>query len=113
MESVASGRVAGILSASSSMTPIEEERMATLFDDHATLDKQRLELAEGAVLLKAFALGTASSLLWELDKVTAISPFRRMVTPGGFEMSIEMTNCGPLGWITDRSGYQYAAKDPL
>jgi len=87
--------------------------MKTLFDDHATLDEQRLELAEGAVLLKAFALGTASSLLCELDKVTAISPFRRMVTPGGFEMSIEMTNCGPLGWITDRSGYRYAATDPL
>src|ERR1700760_1046369 len=113
MASVAFVPDAVILSASSSMTPTEEDQMATLFDRHEIPDEQRLELAEGAVLLKAFALKTAPSLLSELDKIRAISPFRRMVTPGGFEMSIEMTNCGPLGWITDRAGYRYAATDPL
>ena len=35
-----------------------------------------------------------------------------MVTPGGHEMSVAMTNCGNAGWVTDRSGYRYDANDP-
>jgi alkylated DNA repair protein (DNA oxidative demethylase) len=35
-----------------------------------------------------------------------------MVTPGGFRMSVAMTNCGSAGWITDRTGYRYDARDP-
>jgi alkylated DNA repair protein (DNA oxidative demethylase) len=36
-----------------------------------------------------------------------------MVTPGGFTMSVAMTNCGQAGWITDRGGYRYTETDPL
>ena len=35
-----------------------------------------------------------------------------MVTPGGFTMSVAMTNCGKLGWISDRKGYCYTTQDP-
>jgi len=28
-------------------------------------------------------------------------------------MSVAMTNCGAAGWVTDRSGYRYDARDPL
>jgi alkylated DNA repair protein (DNA oxidative demethylase) len=35
-----------------------------------------------------------------------------MVTPGGFRMSVAMTNCGDAGWVSDRSGYRYDAIDP-
>jgi alkylated DNA repair protein (DNA oxidative demethylase) len=35
-----------------------------------------------------------------------------MVTPGGFRMSVAMTNCGAVGWVTDRSGYRYSPVDP-
>ncbi len=35
-----------------------------------------------------------------------------MITPGGFRMSIAITNCGKVGWISDRKGYRYAAIDP-
>jgi DNA oxidative demethylase len=35
-----------------------------------------------------------------------------MVTPGGYEMSVAMTNCGSAGWVTDRSGYRYDRNDP-
>ena len=35
-----------------------------------------------------------------------------MVTPGGHQMSVAMTNCGSLGWVTDRTGYRYDARDP-
>jgi alkylated DNA repair protein (DNA oxidative demethylase) len=36
-----------------------------------------------------------------------------MVTPGGFRMSVAMTNCGTYGWITDKKGYRYTSVDPL
>lgn len=36
-----------------------------------------------------------------------------MVTPGGYTMSVAMTNCGELGWATNERGYVYAAYDPL
>jgi alkylated DNA repair protein (DNA oxidative demethylase) len=35
-----------------------------------------------------------------------------MVTPGGFVMSVAMTNCGAAGWVTDRTGYRYDSIDP-
>jgi len=37
---------------------------------------------------------------------------RRMMTPGGLYMSAAMTNCGSLGWVTDRTGYRYQTIDP-
>ncbi len=36
-----------------------------------------------------------------------------MVTPGGYTMSVAMTNCGRLGWTTDQHGYLYSPFDPL
>jgi alkylated DNA repair protein (DNA oxidative demethylase) len=30
----------------------------------------------------------------------------------GRPMSVRMTNCGPLGWITDERGYRYQAQHP-
>ncbi|EER58787.1 DNA-N1-methyladenine dioxygenase [Acidovorax delafieldii 2AN] len=44
--------------------------------------------------------------------VAAQAPFRRLVTPGGLRMSVAMTNCGRLGWVSDRSGYRYDPIDP-
>lgn len=78
--------------------------------DHA-LEPPFLQLAEGAVLLRGIALQNEVSLLRDLKFVIAQSPFRHMVTPGGFTMSVAMTNCGKLGWVTDRKGYRYDALD--
>lgn len=73
----------------------------------------RLEqLAPGAIVLRGFAGASAATLLADLNGVIAAAPFRHMVTPGGFRMSVAMTNCGALGWVTDRSGYRYDAVDP-
>lgn len=44
----------------------------------------------------------------DIDAVASRSPFRQMVTPGGYTMSVAMTNCGQLGWTTDRRGYVYS-----
>ncbi len=69
-------------------------------------------LAEGAVLLRGFAAPAQTILLAAIREVVARAPFRHMVTPGGFRMSVAMTNCGALGWVTDRKGYRYDSVDP-
>jgi alkylated DNA repair protein (DNA oxidative demethylase) len=71
-----------------------------------------LSLAEGAVLLRGFALQDEATLLNDIKLIVAQSPLRHMMTPGGFTMSVAMTNCGKLGWVTDRKGYRYDALDP-
>lgn len=85
---------------------------ADLFDDLPS-DGQPQTLAPGAVLLPAFARAEDASLLQALEVVTSQAPFRHLVTPGGHTMSVAMTNCGRLGWVSDRSGYRYDALDPI
>jgi alkylated DNA repair protein (DNA oxidative demethylase) len=76
-------------------------------------DPRRPEsLAAGSVLLRSFATPEQAALLGALEDVVASAPFRHMVTPGGFRMSVAMTNCGALGWVTDRRGYRYDGFDP-
>jgi alkylated DNA repair protein (DNA oxidative demethylase) len=72
----------------------------------------RAALAPGAVLLRGFCREFAADLLAAIERVAAAAPFRNMVTPGGYAMSVAMTNCGAAGWITDRTGYRYARNDP-
>jgi alkylated DNA repair protein (DNA oxidative demethylase) len=81
--------------------------MPDLFDREA-----RQAIGQRAVLLRGRALGTDTALLAAIDGIAAQSPFRRMVTPGGFQMSVAMTNCGRVGWVTDRTGYRYDPRDP-
>jgi DNA oxidative demethylase len=69
-------------------------------------------MAEGAVLLRGFARPVETELIADLRAVVAQAPFRHMVTPGGHRMSVAMTNCGRVGWITDHTGYRYDASDP-
>jgi alkylated DNA repair protein (DNA oxidative demethylase) len=68
-------------------------------------------LAEGAAVLRQYATPGAAGLLAALEDVIAMAPLRHMQTPGGFRMSVAMTNCGSLGWVTDRTGYRYDAVD--
>lgn len=70
------------------------------------------ELSPGAVLLPQFALADEASVLAGVRSVTEQAAFRHMQTPGGFRMSVAMSNCGALGWVTDRAGYRYEARDP-
>jgi DNA oxidative demethylase len=70
-------------------------------------------LAPGALLLRRFARDEAAALVAAVAKIAAAAPFRQMITPGGYQMSVAMTNCGAAGWVTDRRGYRYAPCDPL
>jgi alkylated DNA repair protein (DNA oxidative demethylase) len=81
-------------------------------DDSIRAEPRKEDLCPGAFVLNGFALGDETALLNALREVTAKAPFRHMVTPGGFRMSVAMTNCGSLGWVTDRTGYRYDAIDP-
>ena len=83
-----------------------------LYEDASAVVKAKESLAAGAFLLRNFARADESEIMSALRAVIAQAPLRHMVTPGGYRMSVAMTNCGSLGWITDRSGYRYDSIDP-
>ena len=63
-------------------------------------------------MLRAFAFASAAELVDQAARVAQAAPFRYLVTPGGFTMSVAMTNCGRVGWLSDRTGYRYDPLDP-
>lgn len=69
-------------------------------------------LAPGAVLLRGLAAPVAAALWADVQAVLQQAPLRHLVTPGGFRMSVAMSNCGALGWVSDDTGYRYDAIDP-
>ena len=83
---------------------------ADLFADERTGEREAL--GRRAFVLRGFALSHMDDLLPAVAAVERAAPFRRMVTPGGFTMSVALTNCGTLGWTSDRRGYRYTRIDP-
>jgi alkylated DNA repair protein (DNA oxidative demethylase) len=73
---------------------------------------ERLELCEGAAVLRGFALPFERALAEAVRAVAAAAPFRHMQTPGGYTMSVAMTNCGAYGWVSDTRSYRYSPTDP-
>ena len=69
-------------------------------------------LDPGAVVLRGFASTREAALKDDVARVSAAAQFRHLITPGGFRMSVAMTNCGELGWVSDRRGYRYDPVDP-
>lgn len=70
-------------------------------------------LGEGALLMRGFARRQAPILIEAVQRIFAVAPPRHLVTPGGFRMSVAMSNCGEVGWVSDRRGYRYESIDPL
>lgn len=85
---------------------------ADLFDSLAEVQARHEIIAEGAMLLRGFVRPIEEELIAAVRAIAAQAPFRRMTTPGGYQMSVAMTNCGERGWITDHTGYRYDATDP-
>ena len=77
-----------------------------LFPDEPGVEQSEEALAPGAVLLRGWARAQGPELIEAASEVIRQAPLRVMTTPGGFQMSVAMTNCGAAGWITDRSGYR-------
>ena len=69
-------------------------------------------LGPQAQVLRGFALPWVDVLWPALQSVVMQAPWRHMRTPGGQRMSVAFTNCGALGWVSDRRGYRYSALDP-
>ena len=85
---------------------------ADLFAGVSDSRPAREVMADGALLLRGLARSREAELIAALRDIVAAAPLRHMVTPGGYQMSVAMTNCGSAGWITDRTGYRYGATDP-
>lgn len=85
---------------------------ADLFESVGDTRPSREAMAEGAVLLRGFARPFEAELLPALRAIVKQAPFRHLITPGGHRMSVAMTNCGSVGWVSDHSGYRYDAIDP-
>ena len=86
--------------------------MLDLFGDDSEREKGPDAPALAPILLRGLALSVEAEILAEIHRVAEAAPFRRMVTPGGYTMSAAMTNCGTVGWVTDRRGYRYDRIDP-
>jgi DNA oxidative demethylase len=85
---------------------------ADLFEAVPDVRPSREAMAEGAVLLRGFARAFEVELLPALRAIIKHAPFRHLITPGGHRMSVAMTNCGSVGWVSDETGYRYDAIDP-
>jgi DNA oxidative demethylase len=86
--------------------------MSTLFDSIHEPGLPRDLLGAGTAILNGFALGRETELAFVMQAISKLAPFRHMITPGGFRMSVALTNCGTYGWMTDRTGYRYDSIDP-
>ncbi|APX76086.1 DNA oxidative demethylase AlkB [Achromobacter insolitus] len=81
--------------------------------DDGAVQGGRVVLGPQSLVLRGFALPMMDALLAGVDAVAAQAPFRHMETPGGYTMSVALTNCGQLGWTSDARGYRYTRTDPL
>lgn len=91
--------------------PLAAGANLTLFDEPD--EPPRVEvLAPGAIVWRGGARDWAERLLTGVHEVTAQAPWRHLITPGGFRMSVSMTSCGDAGWVSSRQGYRYDPIDP-
>jgi len=83
-------------------------KMCTMnFDlfENDVVTPSREQIGPQAYVLRAAAHPYVAELLPALEAI-------QQAAPGGFEMSVALTNCGALGWTSDRRGYRYARQDP-
>ena len=73
-----------------------------------------LEVASGSWLYPGLIAGQEQSgILLRLRAVIAEAPLFAPTMPRtGKPFSVRMTNCGPLGWVSDRDGYRYQDRHP-
>jgi DNA oxidative demethylase len=74
-----------------------------------------LALAPGVRLWRGYFDRTAQAALQgAVTAGAAVAPFYRPAMPkSGTPFSVEETNFGPLGWVSDVSGYRYAPVHPF
>ena len=53
-----------------------------------------------------------TALVVEVMAALEVAPLYQPVTPGGRPFSVQVSNFGPLGWVSDRGGYRYQSTHP-
>ncbi len=76
-----------------------------------SLFNENIEICPGVIHLPAFA--DSAQLHSVLQEVLQRAPLRQMQTSRGFPMSVRTSNCGEVGWVSDRRGYRYTQTDPV
>jgi len=73
-----------------------------------------LEVGPGILFWRgALAEDTQQSLVRETFELAKCAPFYRPCMPiSGKPFSVEETNFGPLGWVSDKRGYRYTGTHP-
>jgi alkylated DNA repair protein (DNA oxidative demethylase) len=74
-----------------------------------------LAVAPGVMLWhEKFSRAEQQALLEDVMARVARAPFYRPVMPGsGKEFSVQESNFGPLGWVSDKAGYRYQPSHPV
>jgi alkylated DNA repair protein (DNA oxidative demethylase) len=74
-----------------------------------------VEAAPGAFLYPGYLPPERQrAILAALRALIAEAPLFTPVMPrSGRPFSVRMTNCGPLGWVSDREGYRYQSRHPV
>lgn len=61
-----------------------------------------------------FSANACRALLAEIQQLLVDAPLFQPVMPRtGKPFSVKMSNCGTLGWLSDKIGYRYAALHPV
>ncbi len=73
-----------------------------------------IEISPGLRLFKAYFDRAAQAELVDIvrDILRAAPLFTPSMPKTGKEFSVRMSNCGDLGWVSDRQGYRYSAHHP-
>ena len=75
-------------------------------------ERSRLVIDDGAMLLAAHLQSRDRAVLEAVHTVFGAAPPRPMRTRSGGRLSVAMSNCGAVGWVSDHTGYRYDAVDP-
>ncbi len=70
-------------------------------------------IAEGAVILREFAVKNAPDILKAVEQIVALAPFRAMYTQGGLKMSVTSTGCGDMDWFDEYAQHSTKSSPPL
>jgi alkylated DNA repair protein (DNA oxidative demethylase) len=75
----------------------------------------KLEIAPGVALWREKLDRTAQETLLEevFARVKKAPLYRPTMPKSGAPFSVDETNFGPLGWVSDREGYRYAKTHPV
>src|SRR5579872_1890282 len=71
-------------------------------------------IAPGVRYFPGFLASPAQEALRDeiLATLAEAPPFRPRMPRTGKPLSVQMSNCGPLGWVSDEAGYRYQPAHP-